>query len=245
MTDSGQRTLVLGTGAFAQSLLQEFDARPDTGYDIIGVVEEKTSGITSTCGFPIVGDVSRLRDLIREGRPDVIIAALDRQRNDQSDHQLLEARVCKGVHIEDAELVYEKLTGKLPIESMTPNGMIFSNDFQPSRGALLATRLFSLACAIIGIVALAPLLLIIAILIKLDSRGPVLFVQERVGLGGKPFNLYKFRTMRPEGKTSEWAGDNEHRITRTGRWLRKYRLDELPQFFNILFNDMNIVGPAS
>src|SRR5690606_8460044 len=91
---------------------------------------------------------------------------------------------------------------------------------------------------------LAPLFLLIAIAIKLDSRGPVLFVQDRIGLHGKHFKLYKFRTMRPaEARTSEWAGDNKHRITRVGHYLRKFRLDELPQFFNVLRGDMNLVGP--
>ena len=95
-----------------------------------------------------------------------------------------------------------------------------------------------------GLVLSAPLFLLIALLIKLDSRGPVLFVHERVGLGGRRFRLLKFRTMHPaDGATSEWVCENEDRITRVGRWLRKFRLDELPQFVNILRGDLNFIGP--
>jgi lipopolysaccharide/colanic/teichoic acid biosynthesis glycosyltransferase len=105
-------------------------------------------------------------------------------------------------------------------------------------------RLSSLAVALVGLVCLAPLLLLISLLIKLDSRGPALFVQERLGAAGRRFRLLKFRTMHPaENHESEWENDNTHRITRVGRWLRKSRLDELPQFFNVLKGDMNIVGP--
>ncbi len=236
--------LIVGTGRFAQSLIAEISARPQCGYRIVGVVSTTEHRTGLMHGYPILGTVGNLGDIIRAEQPERIIVARTQSQADLSEHQLLEARVCKNIIVEDAEMVYEKLTGKLPIESLTPGGMIFSDEFQPSRGSLLATRALSLFIAIVGLLLFAPLLLLIAVLIKLDSRGPVFFVQKRVGLGGKPFNLYKFRTMRPtQEKVSEWAGDNDHRITRVGRWLRKFRLDELPQFFNILTNDMNIVGP--
>ncbi|MEY4641901.1 MAG: hypothetical protein RLZZ227_1895, partial [Pseudomonadota bacterium] len=177
-------------------------------------------------------------------QPEVIIVALPHGLATQWDHQLLEARVCKNIRIEQAEVVFERITGKLPIEALAPRGLLYSDGFQPTALTLLSTRLLSLCVALAGSILFAPLLMLIALLVKLDSPGPVLFVQDRVGFGGKPFKLMKFRTMRPcEKRASEWEGDNIHRITSVGRWLRKYRLDELPQFLNILKGDMNLVGP--
>lgn len=195
-------------------------------------------------GCPVLGEAENLQQVIQKVNPDMIIVSLSEGSNFRSHHHLMEARVCRDMDVEDGEAVYEWLTGKLPIEEMTPGAVIFCQDFNPPRHALVLTRFFSLLFAVIGLVVLAPLLMMISLLIKLDSRGPVLFVQERIGLGGCRFRLYKFRTMRPTvDKTSEWAGDNTHRITRLGHWLRKFRLDELPQFINVLKGDMNVVGP--
>jgi lipopolysaccharide/colanic/teichoic acid biosynthesis glycosyltransferase len=148
------------------------------------------------------------------------------------------------VRIEHAQAVYEQVTGKLPLETYAPKDIIYSNDFLPSRAALVAARLLSVGLAGLGLVLLAPLMLLIALLIRIDSAGPVIFSQERSGKAGRSFKLLKFRTMVPtDQQDSEWEEDNLLRITRVGRWLRKARLDELPQFFNILSGDMNLVGP--
>ena len=134
--------------------------------------------------------------------------------------------------------------GKLAIEALTPSNLIFSGDFKKSRLDLAIGRTISLVVSFAGMILLSPLLGLIALLIKLNSPGPVFFVQERVGMAAKRFRLIKFRTMRlVDGPTSEWACDNTQRITRVGKWLRKFRLDELPQFFNVIRGDMNLVGP--
>src|SRR5262249_42198257 len=139
---------------------------------------------------------------------------------------------------------YEYFTKKLAIETLRPSLLVFSRGFKKTRVQLALRRLISLGVAIIALTLTAPLMALIALAIKLDSRGPVLFQQDRAGPGGRHFRLLKFRTMVPaEGATSEWVQDNEDRITRVGRWLRHYRLDELPQFFNVLRGDMNLVGP--
>ena len=150
----------------------------------------------------------------------------------------------RGILIEDGVEVYERLTGKLAIEALTPSSFVFSKDFRKSRLAPALGRGVSLLASAVGLVVLAPLFGLIALAIKLDSPGPVFFIQERVGLGGRRFNLIKFRTMQPARRYhSEWVKDNGDRITRVGTWLRKFRLDELPQFVNILRGDMNLVGP--
>jgi exopolysaccharide biosynthesis polyprenyl glycosylphosphotransferase len=243
--DNGKRrTLVIGTGTFAETIISELKNHPECGYQLVGIVAERARNKSSIQGFPVVGAIEDLRLLVDAFKPERLIVAMSGACSKCADHHLLEARVCQNIVIEDAEAVYEHLTGKLPIESLTPREMIFSNEFEPARLSLFAGRVLSLVFAVGAIVALAPLMLLIAIAIKLDSKGQVLFVQDRVGLAGKKFKLLKFRTMHAsEQKTSEWAADNDHRITRVGRWLRKFRLDELPQFFNVLFNDMNLVGP--
>ena len=122
--------------------------------------------------------------------------------------------------------------------------VIFAGQLRPSRLQQMVARVISLTVALVALVVLFPLFVIIALAIKLDSPGPVLFIQERVGAYGRPFNLFKFRSMHdaPE-RRSEWEQDNLHHVTRVGKWLRPFRLDELPQLLNILRGEMNLVGP--
>lgn len=238
------RTLILGAGTFARLLAAEISARPQCGYRVIGMVAEPEAGLDEPSPYPVLGSLDELCSVITLIKPERIIVCLPEMRGHMSDHQLVEARVCRNIEVEDGKDVYEALTGKLAIEALTPSSMIFSRGFRPSRRHQAATRVMSLVAAVLGAVAFAPLFLLIALAIKLDSKGPVLFVQNRIGLGGRRFRLYKFRTMHPaDSRTSEWAGDNKHRITRVGGFLRKFRLDELPQFLNVLKGDMNLVGP--
>jgi lipopolysaccharide/colanic/teichoic acid biosynthesis glycosyltransferase len=132
----------------------------------------------------------------------------------------------------------QNLSGTSVIDGVPSNGLMRAHRYR------FLQRAFSLSAAIIALLVCAPLMALIALLIKLDSRGPVFFVQERIGLNGHRFRLIKFRSMLPHaGNTSQWARDHAHRITRLGGWLRQYHLDELPQFFNILRGDMELVGP--
>src|SRR5262249_18781736 len=150
----------------------------------------------------------------------------------------------RGVAVEDVLDFYERCTGKLAIEALTPGALIHSKGFR-NHGTLNAVSgVANIVVAAVGLVALAPFLAVIGVAIKLDSPGPVLYVRDRVGMGGRPFRLLKFRTMRPcDAPRSEWVKDNTERITRVGGWLRRYRLDELPQLVNILRGEMNLVGP--
>ncbi|MBI4485111.1 MAG: sugar transferase, partial [Acidobacteria bacterium] len=156
---------------------------------------------------------------------------------------LLESRV-RGIVVEDAPEFYERLTGKLAIEALTPGSLIHAKGFRNHGAPEEVARVVSVAVAVVGLIVLAPLLAAIALAIKLDSRGPVMFVQDRSGKNGRPFPLLKFRTMHPSDEhRSEWVQDNSDRITRLGKWLRRFRLDELPQLVNILRGEMNLVGP--
>jgi exopolysaccharide biosynthesis polyprenyl glycosylphosphotransferase len=236
------RVLVLGSGPLARKLLHEIAAAPHNGYTVVGVVEDADAA-PLPARYPSVGTLERFAAILAEVRPHRIVVALSERRGRLPVRQLLDARA-QGVAVEDGVELYERLTGKLAIESLTPSNLIFSKDFKKSRLELAAGRLVSICVAAAGLVATAPALALIALAVKLDSRGPVFFVQERVGKDGKPFRLIKFRTMRPlEGPSSEWVRDNTHRVTRVGKILRKFRLDELPQFVNILRGDLNLVGP--
>ena len=181
-----------------------------------------------------LGPPSRLAEIVERVRPDRIVVAFADRRDRLPLQLLLESRV-RGVIVEDAVEFYEHLTGKMAIESLNPSTLILSKGFRNHGAAEIVARIISVVGAAFGLVLSAPLLLAIAVAIKLDSRGPVLFIQSRAGRNGLPFGLLKFRTMRPsDGLHSEWARDNAHRITRVGRWLRRFRLDELPQLVNVL-----------
>jgi exopolysaccharide biosynthesis polyprenyl glycosylphosphotransferase len=239
-----ERVLMLGHGPIAVKILREVEARPHFGYEIVGIADD-TVAPGALHGYPLLGPLAHLSEILAEARPDRIIVALSERRARLPVRQLLEARV-NGSIVEDGVDTYERLSGKIAIESLTPSNLIFSRDFKKSRLDLAAGRITSLLVAFVALTVFAPLLGLIALAIKLDwtAKGPLFFVQERLGLHGKRFRLVKFRTMRVvDGPTSEWVHDNSARITWLGRWLRKFRLDELPQFINVIRGDMNLVGP--
>ena len=149
-----------------------------------------------------------------------------------------------GIDVKEIADAYERLSGKLPIEVVTPGQLIASQRLCKSRALKEAQRVLSFAAALLLLVVFAPLLGLIALAIKIDSDGPILFRQTRLGKACRPFQLIKFRTMKSvDCAPSEWVQDNCTRITRVGRWLRRLRLDELPQLVNVIRGDMNLVGP--
>jgi len=221
-----ERVLVLGTSPPARWVVEEIERRRDLGWVVVDVVKD-----TGKLGFAI-----------ETTRPARIVVGLG--GTPQLPFSLLLESRARGILVEGAVETYERLTGKLALEALPAGSVVFSHDFQPARVRLALTRQLSLVLGAFGLLVCLPLLAVIAVAIKLDSRGPVFFVQERVGRRGRTFRLVKFRTMHPvEGTHSEWERDNSNRITRLGRWLRRYRLDELPQLVNVLRGEMNLVGP--
>jgi lipopolysaccharide/colanic/teichoic acid biosynthesis glycosyltransferase len=169
--------------------------------------------------------------------------AMTTRRGKMPVQSLLDLRV-QGIAVDDGHELYERLTGKLAIEALVPSALIFSPDSRANRLSRALGRGVSLVAAIVGLALAAPLIGLIALLVILDSGHPAFFLHERLGLGGRRFNLVKFRTMRRASRScSEWERDNLERITFVGRWLRRFRLDELPQFWNVLKGDMNLIGP--
>jgi exopolysaccharide biosynthesis polyprenyl glycosylphosphotransferase len=241
------RVLVLGTGALARRVIQEIASRPNFRYAIIGVVEEGNGVDATGLPYPVLGPIERLDKILDEVKPDRLIVALTERRGRMPMSQLLECGA-KGILVEDGLRTYESFTGKLPIEALTPSFLVFSGAFRKSRLQVAWRRMSSLLAALLGLLLTAPLMAVIAIAIKLDSRGPVFFIDQRAGLKGRPFGLIKFRTMHPPAPgqnltTSVWDREDASRVTRVGRSIRRLRLDEIPQFWNILKGDMDLVGP--
>jgi len=237
------RVLIVGTNPLARRLVVEMLARPSVRHRIAGVVVDDAKAVEPPVTSVVAGPLSRLASIIAELNPDRIVIALTDRRGRLPMPDLLAARV-NGVVVEDGVEFYERLTGKIAIEALTPSSLIASRDFRKTHLDLAFGHVLSLLVSVTAVILLLPFLAAIAILIKLDSPGPVFFVHDRVGVRGRRVRLLKFRTMRPaEGPTSEWERDNGHRITRVGRWLRRYRLDELPQLINVLRGELNLVGP--
>lgn len=237
-----ERVVIVGTGPLARRLIDEIEAQPQFQCAIVGVVDDAAPRDLSP-RRPFFGPLNQLGKILGELRPERVIIALVERRGRLPVRELLEHQA-QGIIVDDGAEVYERLTGKLAIEAITPSSLLFSPDFHKSRLGLVLSRGVSLLVSLAGLLVTAFLLVLIALAIKVDSPGPVLFVQDRVGLQGRHFRLLKFRTMlNGVGVGSEWVRDNENRITRVGRWLRKFRFDELPQFVNILRGDMNLVGP--
>lgn len=239
-----KRTVLLGSGNLALNIANEISARPHCGYALLGVVGETAGVDLSRFSCRRLGSIENIQSILAKTTPQHIIAALDGNHIYPSMDRVTEYGSRRHVSVESGFEAYEKLTGMLAIESLTPDLTLYSGCFHPSRTARIFSRASSLVMAGAGLLLSLPLMAIIAVAIKLESPGPVLFMQERVGAAGSRFMLFKFRSMYMTNSVhTEWEKDNLKRITRVGRLLRKYRMDELPQFLNVLLGHMNMVGP--
>ena len=234
-----ENILVLGQSHLANAVTAEMRKR--RRYRILDLMEPGEPGRVFKDGVPFLGSLDRgLRTIPRTHR---IVVALSERRGRLPIEALLDAKR-QGVVIEDAVHLYERLTGKLALDQLQPSHLIFAPELGGRSLHTILLRLVSVLVAAVGIVVCAPLFAAIALLIKWDSPGPVFFRHERIGKEGRKFSLVKFRTMDWMAPSrSEWVRDNGDRITKVGRWLRKYRLDELPQLFNVLMGHMNLIGP--
>jgi sugar transferase (PEP-CTERM system associated) len=242
-----EKTIMLGSGDLAFELLHEVKKRRELSYEIRSVVlhkelenpARKYDGIPVRYGFDGICEMAYLEEAAS------IIVALDQKRGILPYNELLNCKL-KGLSIIDGETFYERITGKLLVEKISPSWLIFSDGFLKSRTSRFTKRLVGLAVSSLLITIFSPLMMLIAIAIKLDSKGPVIFSQERVGENEKIFVLYKFRSMKAnaEEKTGPvWASNKDPRITRVGKAIRKLRVDELPQLWNVFKGDISFVGP--
>ena len=239
-----ERVLVVGTGRAAQLVARQIGGQHDFAYRLVGFVDDG-EGVELVRHHDVLGKATELGAIIAEHQVDRIIVGLSDRRGRLPIQELLQAKL-SGVRVEDATTTYERLTGKILLDDLKPSWLIFSDGFRASRVTRVLKRMLDLSLSMIGFVLAAPLMAITALAIRLDSPGPVLYSQERVGENGRIFTVYKFRSMRTDAERAGqaiWARDKDDRITRVGRIIRATRLDELPQLWNVMRGDMSFVGP--
>ncbi len=248
-----ERTLIYGDGPLCTPLMDAIEQRPELGLRVAGYVGTEPQ----IAGIPVVKSDELTEFVKREGVRRIIVTMSDR-RGKLDVSELLKLKA-SGVQIQDGPEYYETVSGMIPLESLRLSWLLFSPGFHVRPALRLYKRLFSLLFGLLGVLVSAPLMALAAVAIRLDSDGPVIFRQKRVGEFGVPFTVFKFRTMYndpsqvPALKKAQYPASQNHigtpaqyddpRITRVGKWLRRTRLDELPQLFNIVKGDISFVGP--
>ncbi len=241
--NQARRVLVLGAGPLAKKI-GELILTTNHQHILRGYVNLSGESLQVPAD-DIVGNGNGLVATVREEKAHKLVVSLSERRGVFPVQEVMDCKF-SGIEVIDAPSFYEEITGKLLLENTTPSWFIFANGFRMTASKKSYKRIFDIMCSLIGLAFALPLLPLVSLIIKIDSRGPVLFKQVRVGEMDKPFFLYKFRTMRQDaekGTGAVWAQKNDPRVTRIGRWLRKTRIDELPQLFNVLKGDMSFIGP--
>ena len=234
-----ERVYVLGVGDRAQRLVNGLRARAELGIEVIG-----WSGNVE--GAPTRDALANhLMELIRTQRVHRVIVAMSDRRGRLPVMEILQLRL-NGIKIEEATTWLEKISGRIEVDNLYPSWLIFAEGFRFSASFMLIRRIISVFASAVILLLVLPVIPFVILAIKFDSPGPILYRQKRVGLGGKVFYCYKFRTMRQDAEAdtgATWALDNDPRITRFGHFLRTVRLDEIPQLWCVLKGDMSFVGP--
>jgi sugar transferase (PEP-CTERM system associated) len=240
------RVLILGRSDVGLAVAQAITTdKSCPGVELLGFLKDDgEDDWESEGGYPVVGAAHQLEKILASVRVDsIVVASTDRDAYFPAE-QLLHAKL-HGVHVESGVSFFERVTGRVFVRRLRPSYLIFNEGFKRSPLADAVRRAMDVAISGVGLVFSLPVLALCALAIRLDSKGPVFFRQERVGLYGRSFQLVKLRTMKldAEEKGPAFTAERDPRITRVGRFLRKTRLDEVPQFWNILRGDMSIVGP--
>ncbi len=235
-----ERAILYGDGPLATPLMEEIGNRAELGVRVVGFIGQTTETVVGIPRF----DEDDLEEVVEQRNVRRIVVTMGDRRGKLKVEKLLRLKT-RGVYIQDGPEYYEGITGKIPLESLRLSWLLFSPGFHVRTALRLYKRVFSLVLGGLAIVVTSPLMLLAAIAIRLDSRGPAIFRQTRVGEHGKLFTVYKFRSMY-DGSERQKLTPAEHgdpRVTRVGKWLRRLRIDELPQLFNIVKGDMAFVGP--
>jgi sugar transferase (PEP-CTERM system associated) len=242
-----ERVLILGSGDQAIQIARATLERPKAGFHIVGFVDNKPELVGKSLINPsVLGVTGEIEGLVERYQVDRIVVAVEDRRGKFPTQELLSLTLSGRIAVEECARYYERLTGKIASEMLRPSWLIFSRGNRYSEIARHVRRVVNFGLAALGFVLSIPLMILTAIVVKLDSRGPIFYSQERVGKNGRRFRIYKFRSMRLGAEDScgpVWAEEDDPRITRVGKIIRKLRLDELPQFVNVLRGDMNFVGP--
>jgi sugar transferase (PEP-CTERM system associated) len=244
---SNERVLILGSGKLAIEVARATLERPGAGFSVVGFVDDKPEllgkSLINPCLIGLCGDLERV---VSDHRVDRIVVAVEDRRGNLPTGGLLNLRLSGRVAVEESACYYERLTGKIATQMVRPSWLIFSGGAHYSDFEQRLRGMANFVLGLIGLVVSLPIMAAVAIAVKLESGGPALFFQERVGKNGRTFRIVKFRSMRMDAEEKSgpvWARVADPRVTRVGRIIRKLRLDELPQFFNVVRGDMNFVGP--
>ncbi|MCA1557852.1 MAG: sugar transferase, partial [Acidobacteria bacterium] len=242
----GERILIVGSGPVAIEIAREVLGRRDAGYRILGFVDSNPELVGKSLINPrVVGLTAELEEIVKREGVDRIIVSMGERRGQFPSDQLLRLSLSGNVSIEEGASFYERLTGRVHLDMLRPSWLIFSSRGRQARMNAFTRSFFHRLVALIGAILSLPIAILTMILIKLDSRGPILYKQERVGRNGRTFTVMKFRSMRTDAEKNGpvWAQNSDDRVTRIGRIIRKTRVDEIPQFWNILKGEMSFVGP--
>ncbi|RZI86283.1 MAG: TIGR03013 family PEP-CTERM/XrtA system glycosyltransferase [Rubrivivax sp.] len=242
-----QRILIVGTGKEAHSVASDLKARRVQGHSVVGFYPAGDAGHTvPDKRFNIFSSAQSINDIIQRHEINQIIVAVKEQRGGSVPmDQLLSARI-QGIPVLDLAAFYEQTTGEVPVDSLKASWLVYGRGFAQDRGRIVIKRLFDIASSSVLLLLASPIMLLTMLAIKLESEGPIIYRQERVGLGGKIFMCLKFRSMRTDAEkdgVAVWAKKNDSRVTRVGAFIRKTRIDELPQILSVLKGEMSMVGP--
>jgi sugar transferase (PEP-CTERM system associated) len=243
-----ERLLIVGTSDAAIALAGElFERRQELGVQIVGFVDPDPRRVGMRLINPgIVGTIADIPRITREYKVDRVVVSLAEARGQLPMDQLLEMKLNRGVRFDHLASVYEEYTGRIAVENLRPSWMIFSSGFRKSHWTSAVKRTLDMILSALVMALSLPLMLLAAMAIKLTSPGPVFYHQQRVGREGREFTIHKFRSMRVDAEAFSgaiWSWSGDPRVTRVGRLLRRTRVDELPQLWNVLKGDMSFVGP--
>ena len=239
--------LIVGTGEVARLVGQEVKKRQRLGFRLVGFIGAPAQTNNDSVGEvgKVLGDPTQMDSIVKKYDIRKVVVAITERRGEYPVKEMLALRV-GGQQVVEWPVFFEKLSGRIPIDSLSPSFFIFNEGFRKSRILLAIRRVVSAIVAALALVVLLPVFLVIAILIMLDSPGPVIYSQTRVGQNGKPIRIYKFRSMRNDAELDGgaiWAVKDDPRVTNVGRSIRKTRIDELPQLFNVFKGELDFVGP--
>jgi sugar transferase (PEP-CTERM system associated) len=242
-----ERLLLVGTSAAAINLATElFERRLELGVEIVGFVDADPTRVGQRILNPgVIGTIQDIPQIVRTRAVDRVVVSLADARGKLPMGTLLDMKL-SGVSFDHLASVYEEYTGKIAVENLRPSWLIFSAGFTKSRARRALKRLIDVLLALVGLIVCAPLMALIALVVRLTSKGRALYHQDRVGHHGRVFRVHKFRSMSDDAEASTgpvWSTPGDQRITPVGRFLRRTRLDELPQLWNVLIGEMSLVGP--
>lgn len=243
-----ERILILGTNLAAVNLARELsERRSELGLEVVGFVDTDPQAVgRSVLNSTVLGVTREIPEIVRTNRVDRVVVSLSDARGKLNMDELVVMKLNQGVRFDHLASVYEEYTGKIAVENLRPSWVIFSEGFRKTRLLTASKRISDIVLALVGLLLAAPVMAVVALVVRYTSPGPVIYRQVRVGKDGRLITIFKFRSMRVDaeaGTGAVWAATKDPRVTPVGRFLRRSRLDEIPQLLNVLRGDMSFVGP--